>query len=166
MTDHSDRPAIASVDMATGNATSKNSGQNQGGRFQPGQSGNPAGKPKGARHRATLLAERMMQDDAGEVVKAVIKAAKRGDMAAARLVLDRIAPARRDSPVSFDLPPIESAADAMAAMASILAAVADGSVTPTEADQIAKIVGAFTKTLEAMEFEARLRALEARSEAQ
>jgi len=47
-----------------------------------------------------------------------------------------------------------------------LAAVADGSVTPSEADQIAKIVGAFTKTLEAMEFEARLRTLEARSEAQ
>lgn len=28
------------------------------GRFSKGQSGNPAGKPKGARHQSTLLAER------------------------------------------------------------------------------------------------------------
>ncbi len=141
-----------------------NAGPKQAGRFQPGQSGNPTGKPRGARHRTTLLAERMMQDEAGEVVKAVIKAAKRGDMTAARLVLDRIAPARRDSPVSFALPPIETAADAAAAMASVLAAVANGSVTPSEADQIAKVVGIFIQTLEATAYEARLRALEERQE--
>jgi len=144
----------------------ENSGPNQGGRFQPGQSGNPAGKPRGARHKTTLLAEKLMQDDAEAVVKAVVDAAKGGDMTAARIVLDRIAPARRDSPVTIALPKIESAADAAKAMAAILAAVASGAVTPSEADQVAKIVAAFVSTLEASEFEARLRALEKREQVQ
>jgi hypothetical protein len=141
----------------------ENSGPNQGGRFQPGQSGNPAGKPRGARHKTTLLAEKLMQDDAADVVKKVIEVAKGGDMTAARIVLDRIAPARRDSPVTIALPKIESAADAAKAMAAILSAVASGAVTPSEADQVAKIVAAFVSTLEASEFEARLRALEERA---
>ena len=102
-------------------ARTENSERKQGGRFQPGQSGNPAGKPKGARHKTTLLAEKLMQDDAEAIVKAVLDSAKSGDMTAARIVLDRIAPARRDNPVSFELPKIESADDAAKAMASLVA---------------------------------------------
>ena len=109
----------------------ENSAGNQRGRpFEKGRSGNPAGKPKGARHKTTLLAEKLMQDDAEAVVKAVVNAAKGGDMTAARLVLDRIAPARRDNPVAFTLPEVTSAADAANAMGSILAAVAAGSSVP------------------------------------
>jgi hypothetical protein len=138
-----------------------NSERKQRGRpFEKGQSGNPAGKPKGTRHKTTLLAEKLMQDDAEEVVKAVVDAAKGGDMTAARLVLDRIAPARRDSPVTFELPKIERPADAVAAGAALLAAVADGALTPSEAAEISKLIEGFVKTLEVAEFEERLRALE------
>jgi hypothetical protein len=51
-------------------------------------SGNPAGKPKGARHRTTLLAERLMQDDVKEIVNAVLAAARNGDMMAAKIILE------------------------------------------------------------------------------
>ena len=77
-------------------------------RFQKGQSGNPAGKPKGARHKTTLLAERLMQDDVEKIVNAVLTAARNGDMMAAKIILDRIAPVSRRQCVSFDLPKIES----------------------------------------------------------
>jgi hypothetical protein len=60
--------------------------------FQPGRSGNPAGKPKGTRHQITLLAEQLLADDVEQVVAKVVKAAKSGDMTAARLILDRVAP--------------------------------------------------------------------------
>jgi hypothetical protein len=50
----------------------------QGGRFVLGISGNPAGKPRGARARATRLAEQQMADDAEAVVRAVIDAAAPG----------------------------------------------------------------------------------------
>ena len=44
-------------------------GRIQGGRFVPGVSGNPAGKPPGARARATRLAEKMMAGDAEAVLR-------------------------------------------------------------------------------------------------
>jgi len=43
-----------------------------GHRFQKGESGNPAGKPRGARHKTTLMAERLMQDDVEKIVSAVL----------------------------------------------------------------------------------------------
>jgi hypothetical protein len=70
-----------------------------------------------------------MQDDAEDIVNAVLSAARGGDMTAARIVLDRIAPARRDHHVNFDLPKIERPADAVAASAAILSAVSDGALT-------------------------------------
>jgi hypothetical protein len=38
-------------------------------KFQPGRSGNPAGKARGTKHRVTILAERLMEDDAQDVVR-------------------------------------------------------------------------------------------------
>lgn len=141
----------------------ENSGTKHNGRWRPGQSGNPAGKPRGARHKTTLLAEKLMQDDAEAVVNAVLTAAKGGDMTAARIVLDRLSPARRDNPVAFPLPTIESAGDAAGAMAAILAAVASGEVTPGEAETIGKLIETHIRALEASEFERRLQELEARA---
>ena len=129
--------------------------------FQKGQSGNPAGPAKGTRHKITMLAEKLMQDDVENVVAAVVDAARKGDMMAARIILDRVAPARRDSPVPFNLPKIESAASAAVAGAAILSAVAEGSLTPNEGGEISKLIEGFVRTLGASEFETRLRALEA-----
>jgi hypothetical protein len=144
--------------MTKPSAPARKYGAGSDGRFK---AGNP-GKPKGARHKTTILAEKLMAVDAGEVVKVVVDAAKNGDMAAARMVLDRVYPPRKDSPISFELPAIQSSADAVKANAAILKAVAAGDLTPSEADQIAKIVDAFVRTLEASEFEKRLQMLEQR----
>jgi Family of unknown function (DUF5681) len=146
-------------------ADPENTDRKHSGRFKPGQSGNPAGKPKGARHKASLLAEKLMQDDAKNIVNAVLEAARGGDMTAAKIVLDRIAPARRDNPVRFDLPAIDSALDASKAMSALLAAVAEGALTPAEAEGVARLIETFAKALEASEFEARLRALEEKTDA-
>ena len=128
-------------------------------RGKPFVPGNP-GKPKGARHKTTLIAEKLMQDDAEKIVKAVIEAAQKGDMTAARIVLNRIAPARRDNPVSFELPKIERPSDAVAANAAILSAVADGNLTPGEALEVSKLIEGFVKTLEVAELEQRIARLE------
>jgi hypothetical protein len=137
-------------------------GKQRGKPFPKGRSGNPRGKPKGARHKTTLLAEKLMQDDAENIVNAVLTAARSGDMTAARIVLDRIAPARRDSPVTFALPKIKRPADAVAASAAILSAVADGRLTPDEALEVSKLIEGFVKTLEVAELEERLNELEER----
>ena len=61
--------------------------------FQKGESGNPAGRPRGARNRATLLMESLLADDAEAIGRKAIEMAKQGDMAAIRLCMDRLAAA-------------------------------------------------------------------------
>jgi hypothetical protein len=88
-----------------------NTGGNQG-RFSKGRSGNPRGKPKGARHRTTLAAEALLDGEAEALTRNAVELASAGDIAALRLCLDRILPLRRERPVRFKLPRLLSATDA------------------------------------------------------
>src|ERR1700730_4232741 len=118
-------------------------GAKQGGRFQKGRSGNPAGKPKGPRHRATLAAEALLDGEAEELTRKAVELALAGDVIALRLCLERILSPRRQRPVTFTFPVLRSAADSAAAMAALLAAVADGHIGLAEASEAAKLVDAF-----------------------
>ncbi|SRR6266404_2659259 len=80
--------------------------------FQKGQSGNPAGKPRGCRSKAALLAEALLDGEAEKVVRKAIELALKGDVTALRIVLDRIVPPRRERPVGLGLPQMLEAADA------------------------------------------------------
>lgn len=130
--------------------------------FQKGHSGNPAGKPRGARHKATLAAEALFDGEAEGLTRKAIELALAGDATALRLCLDRILPARRERPVRFNLPPLNSAADAAAALAAIAAAVAAAEITPGEAAELAKLIDAFVTATETGMIEDRLRVLEDR----
>jgi Family of unknown function (DUF5681) len=132
----------------------------QGPRFRKGQSGNPSGRPRGARNKATLAVEALLDGEAEALTRKAIERALEGDTTALRLCLDRLLPPRKDRLVSFAMPLIENADGAARLMAAILAAVAAGELTPTEASEIARLVEVFAKTLEMSEFEARLVALE------
>ena len=142
----------------------ENAGQNQG-RWEKGQSGNPRGKPRGARNRATLLAEALLDGEAEALAGKAIEKALEGDGMALRLCLERVLPARKDRPISFSMPAIASARDAAKAMGALLAAVAAGNVTPSEAGEVSKIVEVYFEALQGSEFEQRLKALEERADA-
>jgi hypothetical protein len=58
--------------------------------FKPGKSGNPSGKPKGARNKTTLAMEKLLDDDAATITSKAIELAKNGDLTALRLCLERI----------------------------------------------------------------------------
>lgn len=103
---------------------------------------------------------RLLQDSAQEIVANVISAAQNGDMQAARIILDKIIPAKKDAPVTINLPPIKSSADAAEAMAAVLAGVSEGSLTLSEADGIAKLIGNYINILELTDLEARLKSVE------
>ena len=62
------------------------------GRFRPGQSGNPKGKPKGARNKATLAAQSLLDGEAEALTRKAVELAKAGDMTALRLCLERVVP--------------------------------------------------------------------------
>jgi hypothetical protein len=83
-----------------------------------------------------------------------------GDTTALRLCLERIAPPRKDAPVTFDLPSMQTAADAAKAAGAVLNAVAEGDLTPTEGAHIMALVETYRRTLETSSLEARVLALE------
>ena len=128
--------------------------------FEPGQSGNPAGKAKGTRNKVTLAIEALLDGEAEALTRKAIELAKGGDLAALRLCLDRLAPPRKDRLVMFELPTITSAADAVKASAALVTAVAIGDLTPAEAGELGKLIEAYVKALEATDFAARLENLE------
>src|SRR5512132_1948354 len=103
-------------------------GRMQDTRFQPGRSGNPAGKAKGTRHRATLAAEALLDGEAEALTRKAVEMALAGDTVAMRLCLDRILPPRKDRHVAFEMPNLESPADAVKASAALCLAVADGAL--------------------------------------
>src|SRR6056297_858504 len=77
------------------------------GRFGPG---NP-GRPRGARNRATQAALALLDGEAEALSRKAVELALGGDPTALRLCLERIAPPRKDAPVSFEVPEMTSAAD-------------------------------------------------------
>jgi hypothetical protein len=116
--------------------------------------------PPGTRHRATRLAQQLLDGEAEAVTRAVIAAAKGGDVTAARLVLERLVPPRRSVPVELALPKIETAEDLVAASGAILAAVAAGEILPDEAERLARVLTAHAGTIETAQLARRLDELE------
>ena len=132
--------------------------------FQPGQSGNPAGKPKGARNAATLAAEALLDGEAEALTRKCVELAKGGDTVAIRLCLERILPARKSRSVAFDLPDVNQAADLVPAFAAVVQAMAAGEIAPDEAMTVAGVVEMKRKAIETVDIERRLVAIEARQE--
>lgn len=130
------------------------------GRFKPG---NP-GRPKGSRHKTTLAMMALLEGEAEAITKGCIQAAKAGDMAAIRLVLERLLPPAKERPISLTLPEVKSAEGVAAAQAAILRAVAAGEILPAEAATLTSIVESRRRAIETAEIEARLSALEGKHE--
>lgn len=117
------------------------------GRFGPG---NP-GKPSGARNKATQAALALLEGEAEALTRKALEMALLGDTVALKLCMDRIAPPRRDAAVTFDLPPLSDSSVAPDAARAVLEAVAEGNITPGEAETILKLVVAWRDAQERLE---------------
>jgi hypothetical protein len=77
-----------------------------------------------------------------------------------KLCLDRIAPARKETPISLEMPRLADAASAAAATATIAEAAANGEIETGQAATLSTLVNNFTRALEVSELAARIDALE------
>jgi hypothetical protein len=138
----------------------KSNGRKSDGTFAPGNA--LGGRTPGSRHKVTLAIEALLEGQHEALTQAAINKALEGDGMALRLCLDRLAPPRRDAPVSFAIPPITTAADTVSASSALLDAVAGGDVTPDEAGRVMALLTAHKSLVEAGDLEARITALEAK----
>jgi hypothetical protein len=128
--------------------------------WKPGQSGNPNGRPKGARNKTTIAIEDLLDGQAKALTQKAVDKALEGDMQALRLCLDRICPPRKDRPISLELPKVETIPDIVTAIGVILEAVAAGDITPSEGTALAGLLETKRKAIETEEIERRIRHLE------
>ncbi len=131
------------------------------GRFQPGQSGNPAGTRHGSKHRVTLAAEALLEGEAEKLTRKAIDSALAGDVVALKLCLDRVLPMRRGRLIKFELPTLGTPSDLVAALSSIAASVARGELTIEEGQGAAGILEIQRKAIETTELGERLKQVEA-----
>jgi hypothetical protein len=147
------------------NPLEKQVGRGPRGRFRKGRSGNPAGRPVGARNKATETAELLLDGETEALTRMAIELALGGNPTALKLCLDRIIPPRRERPVNLGLGPVRGAADLGSTMAAITNAAGQSAITPGEAAELARVVEIFVRAVEASDFEKRLKQLEERRDA-
>ena len=126
------------------------------GKFSAGNSG----RSKGSRNKATLAIESLLEGQAEALTQTAVHKALEGDSIALRLCMERIAPAPKDQPVSFNLPKMSNALDASEAAGRVLEAVSEGDLTPIEATCVMGLIDSYRRTLELTDIETRIAALE------
>ncbi|MEM9059018.1 MAG: DUF5681 domain-containing protein [Pseudomonadota bacterium] len=141
--------------------TDRNNGSTTGrdalGQFTSGNSG----RPRGARHKTSVAVETLLEGEAEGLTRKAVELALAGDVTALRLCLERICPVRKDAPISFSAPEMNTASDAVQAMGQVLEQVSSGDLTPDEAKSVAALIERFRKAYETEELESRISALEA-----
>jgi Family of unknown function (DUF5681) len=129
-------------------------GGTRGRPFAPGQSGNPAGRPRGSRNRATLLAQALSDDTAEKLIRKAQEMALAGDRSMITLLLKPIL--RWERPLTFELPDVRTAADAAKVTQMLLDQVAAGEISLGEAERVMSMVQVHLKALEEYDIEQRL----------
>jgi hypothetical protein len=119
-------------------------------RFQPGQSGNPAGRPPGSLNKKTLALAEAFAEGAQEVLADVITRAKNGDKTAVRLCMDRMLAPKRDRTVAIELPVIKTSEDAELALTVVTDELAAGHLTISEASALVALIDRMLRVAERM----------------
>ena len=130
--------------------------------WKKGESGNPAGKKPGTRHKVTLAVEKLLDGEGEELTRKAIEIAKEGDLTALKLCLERICPPRKSRPISIDLPDVKTSEGVSLAQTSVVQAVGEGEITPEEGQVLSNILESRRKSIETLEHEQRIGELEKR----
>lgn len=127
--------------------------------FQPGQSGNPKGRPPGIRDRRHAARD-ALAGDLPAILKVMVKAALDGDTQAAGLILSRALPPLRPERQAVALEGLPEAGTAGALAQAIIANAAHGKIPPDVASELITALGGVSRILEVDELAKRVAALE------
>ena len=131
------------------------------GRFIKGHSGNPQGKPLGARNKATQAALSLLDGEAGALSRKAVELALEGDTGALRLCLERIVPPIKEHALSgLELPEINEPSNVLEAIAEVGRRLATGDLLPSQAAALLNVFEHHRKHFEMTELEERIKQLE------
>jgi hypothetical protein len=136
-------------------------GRDQGGRFAKGKSGNPAGRPRGARDpRAAILAG-LLDADAPLVVAKLVEIAKSGAGWAVKLVLDKVLPDYQARVAFADPLKAETAEEVQFAFGRVLQSAISGEISLSDARELCSLLEMQRRAIETGELAERLAQIEA-----
>lgn len=127
-------------------------------KFSKGTSGNPAGRPKGTGSAQKL--RKLIEIHAPALIDKAVELALSGEVAALKLLLERLVPVMKPSELPIEIGGLEgSLADQGRA---VLEAVRKGEINPAQAAQLMQGVHAQARVVEVAELEHRISELEKR----
>ena len=146
------------IEAAADPPSDKNAPKTRGRPFSKGNSG----RPRGSRNKVPKSVKAHIAEQLPAIADALIEKALKGNVQAATTLLRTVVPQAREEgePVKLDLPKIETAADAAAAISKVLEAVSNGELSPDVAERIVAIAERHARVLETADLERRLAIIE------
>ena len=130
--------------------------------WQPGQTGNPKGRPPGQSEITRLRAA--IAEHVPSILEQLVTAAQGGDVQAARLILERVLPPLKgiEQAVTLQLP---DGGTLTAQGRAVLSAVAGGELAPSQGAALLGAIGTLARVTEIDELTTRIAALEEKQNA-
>ena len=122
--------------------------------FKKGQSGNPAGRPKGSGKKYGI---EILEREKESLLRKLIGRAKEGDLKALEMCLDRLIPKLRARDALIQLPPGETFADQGR---EVLNAIFNGTIDASTGHKVLLSLLGVIRAVEVEELEARLAEIE------
>jgi hypothetical protein len=128
------------------------------GRWKPGQSGNPGGRPPRRGEPSPAKLREAISRHAPAIVERLVEQAKGGDIATCRLLLERALPAIK--PVEMPMPIAIGGDSLTESCRAVLTAVQGGVLAVGQGAHLLASIGVLAKIAETDELAARVAALE------
>jgi hypothetical protein len=127
--------------------------------FEPGNKMG-RGRSEGSRNKKWLAVDRLLAEHSDSIVKKCIVMALHGDPTGMRLCMERLGAPLRETYVRLKTPTAQTAEDVKQALASTIAAVTGGRITPSQGELITRMLELQRSGIESADLEARLEKLE------
>jgi len=127
-------------------------------KFQPGESGNPDGRPVGSKDKRTQYRE-LFEPHADDLIQKAIDLALDGDTTCLKMCIDRLVSPFRAKDATITLDDIEGTLTEKGE--KIIAAMGNGEVTPSDASSMLSALAAQARIIEIDDLEQRIKRLEA-----
>lgn len=126
-------------------------------KYNPGESGNPAGRPPGVGRVAKY--RKLLQAQADTLIKTVIDQALAGESVALKLCIDRLLPPYRPEavPIEFAMPEVGGLVSMGEA---VLSAIGNGILSPEQGAKVLQALAGQARLIEVETLEQRIAALE------